>query len=132
MSFENDVYEFRQAFNREIHSEPTLLDKESFDMHVGLIQEEFDELKEAYANNDLVEVFDAVIDLLYVVTGLGVHSGFPVEEGWNEVHESNLSKLDENGNPIISDGTDGYPKGKILKGPNTFKPNLKAILEYAK
>lgn len=131
MRIEKDITEFRQAFGLPIHEKPTLLSPEDAGLHLELINEEFTELVEAYDEADIVEVFDGIVDMMYVLGGLAVHMGLPLEEGWREVHASNMSKLDENGEPIISDGTDGFPKGKVLKSDTHFQPNLETIVEGA-
>ena len=130
MTETTDVIKFREAFNLPIYKKPTMLTFEEFKLHVGLILEEFDELGVAYHENDLQEVFDALIDLKYVVTGMGVHMGLPMDEGWAEVHSSNMSKLDENGEPMYHDGTEG-PAGKVKKSPLFREPRLDVILEAA-
>lgn len=78
---------------------------------------------------DIVEAADATNDLRYVIEGFDIETAIPSEKIFAEIHLSNLSKLDENGDPILSDGTDGKPFGKILKGKNYFDPDLKAIIE---
>lgn len=87
-------------------------------------------------NRDVVETADAIADLIYVLHGLQIEAGIPGDEIFNHVHESNMSKLDENGEPIISDGVtpseyDGQvkPAGKILKSKHFFSPDIKAILD---
>lgn len=77
---------------------------------------------------DFVEMFDAVLDIDVVVNGLAIETNMPVVDGLAEVHRGNLSKLDENGKAIRSDGTDGYPLNKILKGPNYVAPDLLTVL----
>ena len=131
---------------------------ERLDLKVGLIAEEFFELVEAVYNKesaehlqnawqhifkvslteprtlDIVEAADATTDLRYVIEGFDIEAGIPSDLVFNEVHLSNLSKLDNDGNPLISDGVtpahDGKvkPKGKITKSDNYFDPDLKAIL----
>ena len=87
-------------------------------------------MKAALFDRDLQETFDAIIDLKYVITGMGVHMGLPMDEGWREVHASNMSKLDDNGEPIYHDGTEG-PVGKVKKSENYWPPRLDVILEAA-
>ena len=86
------------------------------ELRLGLIDEEFTELKDALDDNDIVEVADAISDLLYVVLGTAISYGIPIDKVFEEVHRSNLSKLDANGKPIRRED------GKILKGPNFFEP----------
>lgn len=92
--------------------------------------------KEDEHNRDIIEAADATGDLRYVIEGFDIETGIPSEQIFNEIHNSNLSKLDEQGNPIISDGKtpseyDGKikPKGKILKSKNFYDPNIKKIIE---
>ena len=83
-----------------------------------MIKEELDELKAAMDKKDIKEVADALTDILYVTYGAGHAFGINLDKCFEEVQSSNMSKLDENGKPIYND------KGKVMKGPNYFKPNL--------
>ena len=130
MTETTDVIQFRNAFGLPIHEKPTLLSFTEGALHLSLIREELRELNEALDNQDLQEVFDALIDLKYVITGMGVHMGLPMDEGWKEVHASNMSKLDDNGEPLYHDGTEG-PVGKVKKSENYWPPRLDVILEAA-
>lgn len=130
MTETTDVIEFRKAFGLPIHEKPTLLTRDESALHMKLVEEEFQELEEALRDNDLQEVFDALVDLKYVITGMGVHMGLPMDEGWAEVHSSNMSKLDENGEPMYHDGTEG-PVGKVKKSHLFREPRLDVILEAA-
>ncbi len=98
------------------------------DLRQNILQEEVDELKEAQKNNDIVEIADALGDILYIAFGTACTYGLQdhLEEVFNEIHRSNLSKLDENNEPIFRED------GKVLKGPNYFRPNIKQILENPK
>ena len=87
-------------------------------LRISLIQEELDELKEAMTKNDLLEVADALTDLLYVTYGAGHAFGIDLDKCFNEVQNSNMSKLGEDGKPIYNEF------GKVMKGPKYFKPNL--------
>ena len=87
-------------------------------LRISLIEEEVKELKEAMKNKDLVEVADALTDILYVTYGAGHALGINLNECFDEVQNSNMSKLGSNGKPIYND------KGKVMKGPNYFKPDL--------
>ena len=87
-------------------------------LRIDLIKEELDELQEAMKNNDLLEVADALTDILYVTYGAGHAFGVDLDKCFNEVQNSNMSKLDENGEPIYNES------GKVMKGPNYFKPDL--------
>lgn len=130
MSETTDVIEFREAFALPVYEKPTMLDGGAFGLHSDLIQEELQELYVAMDSGDLQGAFDALIDLKYVITGMGVHMGLPMDEGWKEVHASNMSKLDENGEPLYHDGTEG-PAGKVRKSELFWEPRLDVVLEAA-
>ena len=130
MTETTDVIQFRKAFGLPIHEKPGLLTVPEEYLHLDLIEEELQELKAALFDRDLQETFDALIDLKYVITGMGVHMGLPMDEGWREVHASNMSKLDDNGEPLYHDGTEG-PEGKVKKSENYWPPRLDVILEAA-
>lgn len=129
---QHQVQLFHEAFGQPVVSRPRPLPTERIGVRVELIREEFeDELIPALQAGDLVETADACIDLLYVVLGLMVECGLDAEPLFDEVHSSNMSKLGEDGKPIIAqpgdpDGT--YP-GRVKKGPHYFRPNLKPIIE---
>ena len=91
-------------------------------LRLGLIIEELEELKKAVKEKDLTEVADALTDILYVTYGAGHAFGIDLDKCFNEVQNSNMSKLDKNGEPIYNEN------GKVLKGPNYFKPDLKKFL----
>lgn len=95
------------------------------ELRFNLMKEENEEYLEAAQNNDLVEVADALGDMLYILCGTIIEHGMQdkIEEVFNEIQRSNMSKLDENGQPIYRED------GKVLKGPNYFKPNISQILE---
>lgn len=116
------VGDFMEVFGQQVNCEPTLRDRETQDLRIDLISEELEELQLAITNNDIVEVADALTDLLYVVYGAGHAFGIDLDECFTEVHESNMSKLGEDGRPIYRED------GKVLKGPNYFVPNLEEIL----
>lgn len=126
---------FQTAFNSTVNKKPTLINKEEALLRVKLLQEELDEMKEAIENDDLVELLDAVTDIWFLNTGDIVVFGFQdiAEKAFDEVTKSNMSKLDENGKPIINGENGIYdetrPLGKILKSKNYFEPNLKQFLE---
>ena len=109
---------FMKTFGQEVKNKPSLSDNKINELRVSLIQEELDELKEAMNNKDLLEVADALTDLLYVTYGAGHAFGIDLDKCFEEVQNSNMSKLDENGKPIYNES------GKVMKGPNYFKPNL--------
>ena len=92
-------------------------------LRVDLIEEELNELKEAIKNNDIVEVADALTDILYVTYGAGHSFGVNLDKCFDEVQRSNMSKLGEGGNPIYNDS------GKVMKGPNYSPPDLKKIIK---
>lgn len=123
MRIEKDITEFRQAFGLPINEKPTLLESKDMQLHIKLIREELEETIVALWQGDLTEVFDGVVDMMYVIGGLAVHMGLPLEEGWKEVHSSNMSKLDENGEPIYRED------GKVLKSHLFREPRLDVILE---
>ena len=113
---------FMKTFGQEIKDKPSLSDQKINHLRINLIQEELDELKEAIENKDLVEVADALTDILYVTYGAGHAFGINLDKCFDEVQKSNMSKLDENGKPIYNDA------GKVMKGPKYFQPNLKKFL----
>lgn len=117
------VREFEEIFGNTISDVPTIRDEKTKQLRINLIEEEFTELKQALENNDIVEIADALGDILYVTYGTGLHYGINLDEIVEEIHSSNLSKLDENNNPIFRESD-----GKILKGPNYRKPDLSSII----
>ena len=130
----NQLSKFQRAFNSTYNTSPTLLNEEDYVLRFKLLQEENEEYLEACRNNDKVEILDALTDQLYIVLGSIVSHGMQhvIEKAFSEVHNSNMSKLDNNGKPIIN-GEDNVwdesrPKGKILKSKNFFEPNLKQFL----
>jgi len=123
----NCVEEFHKKFNVDIgdRKNPSLVDEETYNLRYKLIKEELNEYLDACKNNDLVEVADAIGDMLYLVFGTVVAHGMQdkIIEVFNEIQSSNMSKLGEDGKPIFRED------GKILKGPNYFRPNLKQFFE---
>lgn len=117
------VGDFMESFGQDVNDEPTLRDSQTQQLRYDLIDEELEELKMAFDNDDVVEIADALTDLLYVVYGAGHAFGIDLDDCFLEVHESNMSKLGEDGRPIYRDD------GKVLKGPDFFQPNLKEILD---
>ena len=109
---------FMKTFGQEVKDKPSLDDEKINQLRINLIKEELNELKEAMSNKDLVEVADALTDILYVTYGAGHAFGINLDKCFNEVQKSNMSKLDENGKPIYNES------GKVMKGPNYFKPDL--------
>ena len=114
----NKVWEFMHHFGQETLWKPTLPDDNLAQLRLDLIQEEVDELQEALDKKDIVEIADALTDILYVVYGAGHAFGLPLNECFDDVHRSNMSKLGENGYPIYRED------GKVMKGPNYFRPDL--------
>ena len=109
---------FMKTFGQEVKDKPSLSSDKINKLRISLIREELDELKEAMDSKDLLEVADALTDLLYVTYGAGHAFGINLDKCFEEVQNSNMSKLDENGKPIYNDS------GKVMKGPNYFKPDL--------
>ena len=123
MSNFNKVKTFMNTYGQEIRDNASFPDKKIVQLRINLIQEELNELKDAINNNDIIEVADALTDILYVTYGAGHSFGINLDKCFNEVQDSNMSKLDENKQPIYNDS------GKVMKGPNYFPPNLKKIIE---
>ena len=117
------VGDFMESFGQDVNDEPTLRDSQTQQLRYDLIDEELEALKMAFDNDDVVEIADALTDLLYVVYGAGHAFGIDLDDCFLEVHESNMSKLGKDGRPIYRDD------GKVLKGPDFFQPNLKEILD---
>ena len=118
MSNFNKVKTFMKTFDQEVKTEPSFSNDKINNLRYDLIKEELDELKVAIENSDLLEVADALTDILYVTYGAGHAFGIDLDKCFEEVQKSNMSKLDENGKPIYNDA------GKVMKGPKYFKPNL--------
>ena len=115
---------FMKTFGQEVKDKPSLSDEKINQLRLNLIKEEFDELKEAMHNKDLLEIADALTDILYVTYGAGHAFGINLDKCFEEVQKSNMSKLDESGKPIYNDS------GKVMKGPKYFKPDLKKFLDW--
>jgi len=116
------VAEFMNTFGQEVKTSPEFPDIDTMAMRYDLIKEELNELFDAMGNRDLTEVADALTDLLYVVYGAGHSFGIPLDKCFEEVHNSNMSKLGEDGKPIYRED------GKVLKGPNYWQPDLKKVI----
>ena len=112
------VRKFMETFGQEIKEKPGFPNNKIISLRFNLIKEELEELKEAMENKDIKEVADALTDILYVTYGAGHAFGINLDECFQEVQNSNMSKLGADGKPIYND------KGKVMKGPNYFKPNL--------
>ena len=118
MSNFNKVGTFMKTFGQEVKNKASFSTDKINKLRIDLIKEELEELTEAMNNRDLLEVADALTDILYVTYGAGHAFGIDLDKCFEEVQNSNMSKLDENGKPIYHDS------GKVMKGPNYFKPNL--------
>jgi len=109
---------FMKTFGQEVKNKPSFSTDKINKLRIDLIKEELDELSQAMENKDLLEVADALTDILYVAYGAGHAFGIDLDKCFEEVQNSNMSKLDENGQPIYNES------GKVMKGPNYYKPNL--------
>ncbi len=118
MSNFNKVGTFMKTFGQEVKTEPSFSTEKINKLRIDLIKEELHELTEAMNNKDLLEVADALTDILYVTYGAGHAFGINLDKCFDEVQNSNMSKLGEDGNPIYNES------GKVMKGPNYFKPDL--------
>ena len=118
MSNFNKVGIFMKTFGQEVKNKPSFGSDKINKLRLDLIKEELEELIEAMEKKDLLEVADALTDILYVTYGAGHAFGIDLDKCFDEVQNSNMSKLDENGKPIFND------EGKVMKGPNYFKPDL--------
>ena len=122
MSNFNKVGTFMKTFGQEVKTKPSFSSNKINKLRIDLIKEELDELQEAMKNNDLLEVADALTDILYVTYGAGHAFGINLDKCFDEVQNSNMSKLGENGEPIYNES------GKVMKGPNYFKPDLSKFI----
>ena len=123
MSNFNKVKIFMETFGQKVEAKPSLPDQKIQDLRYDLIREELEELKVALEEKNLKEVADALTDILYVAYGAGHAFGIDLDKCFEEVQASNMSKLGENGTPIYNEA------GKVMKGPNYFKPNLKKFID---
>ena len=122
MSNFSKVGVFMKTFGQEVKDKPSFSTDKINKLRLDLIKEEFNELTEAMNNKDLLEVADALTDILYVTYGAGHAFGINLDKCFEEVQNSNMSKLDDNGKPIYNE------HGKVMKGPNYFKPDLKKFI----
>ena len=122
MSNFNKVKTFMNTYGQDVKEKAEFPENKIVQLRIDLIEEELNELKEAIKNKDIVEVADALTDILYVTYGAGHSFGVDLDKCFDEVQRSNMSKLGEDGNPIYNDS------GKVMKGPNYFAPNLKKIV----
>ena len=122
MSNFDDVKIFMKTFGQGVSIIPKFPDKKTIQLRYDLIEEELKELKLAFDNKDLLEVADALTDILYVTYGAGHAFGINLDKCFEEVQNSNMSKLDNNGKPIFNEF------GKVMKGPKYFKPDLSKFI----
>ena len=123
MSNFNKVKTFMNTYGQDVKEKAEFPENKIVQLRIDLIEEELNELKEAIKNKDIVEVADALTDILYVTYGAGHAFGINLDKCFEEVQKSNMSKLDENGKPIYNDS------GKVMKGPKYFKPDLKKFVD---
>ena len=116
------VKTFMQTFGQEVKSKASFGSEKINNLRYNLIKEELGELKQAIDNKDLLEVADALTDLLYVTYGAGHSFGINLDDCFNEVQNSNMSKLGSDGKPIYNED------GKVMKGPNYYKPDLSKFI----
>ncbi len=114
---------FMKTFGQEVKTKASLSTDKINQLRINLIREELEEFIEAIKNNDLKEVADALTDILYVTYGAGHAFGINLDKCFDEVQQSNMSKLGKDGKPIYNDS------GKVMKGPDYFKPNLSKFLK---
>ena len=117
------VKNFMETFGQEVKSRPSFSSDKINMLRYNLIKEELEEFKQALDNNDLLEVADALTDILYVTYGAGHAFGINLDACFEEVQNSNMSKLGLDGKPIFND------HGKVMKGPNYFKPDLSKFIK---
>jgi len=114
---------FMKTFGQEVKNKTELSTEKINLLRISLIKEELEELQQAVHENNILEVADALTDILYVTYGAGHAFGINLDKCFNEVQESNMSKLGENGKPIYNEN------GKVMKGPNYFKPELSKFIK---
>ena len=122
MSNFNKVGTFMKTFGQEVKAKPSFSSDKINKLRYDLIKEELEELKVAMENKDFLEVADALTDILYVTYGAGHAFGIDLDKCFEEVQNSNMSKLGKDGKPIYNE------EGKVMKGPNYFKPNLNKFI----
>ena len=113
---------FMSTFRQEVKKKSGFSSNKINDLRINLIEEELNEFKDAMSKKDLKEVADALTDILYVTYGAGHAFGINLDDCFEEVQKSNMSKLGNDGKPIYNEN------GKVMKGPNYFKPNLNKFL----
>ena len=119
----NSVKKFMEVFGQEVKTKAEFPSEKIIKLRLNLIQEELDEFDQALKNKDLKEVADALTDILYVTYGAGHAFGIDLDKCFEEVQKSNMSKLGEDGKPIYNE------KGKVMKGPKYFQPDLKKFIK---
>ena len=117
------VKKFMQIFGQEVKGKAEFPNEKIVKLRYELIKEELEELNQAILDKDIKEVADALTDILYVTYGAGHAFGIDLDKCFNEVQKSNMSKLDSDGKPIFNED------GKVMKGPNYFKPDLNKFLK---
>jgi len=122
MSNFEKVKAFMNTFGQEVKEKTEFPNEKIIKLRYDLIKEELEELKEAIEQKDIIEIADALKDILYVTYGAGHAFGINLDKCFNEVQDSNMSKLDENGKPIYNEA------GKVMKSPKYFKPNLEKVI----
>lgn len=125
----DDVQEFHETYGLPVLNEANISDPKTNELRINLLAEELEELKEALEQGDLVETLDALIDLQYVLDGAFLSFGLQdvKQAAFDEVHRSNMSKLGADGKPIHRESD-----GKVLKGPNYFKPDMTQFIKDKK
>ena len=118
----NDVKKFMETFGQEVKTKAEFPSDKIVKLRYDLIKEELDEFEEAIRGNNLKEIADSLTDILYVTYGAGHAFGINLDKCFDEVQRSNMSKLGEDGKPIYNE------QGKVMKGPNYFKPNLNKFI----
>ena len=116
------VKQFMQTFGQDVKTKASFSDEKTNQLRLDLISEELEELKNAIESKDLLEVADALTDILYVTYGAGHAFGIDLDKCFDEVQNSNMSKLGTNGKPIYNES------GKVMKGPDYYKPDLSKFL----
>ena len=123
MSNFEDVKIFMKTFGQIVRTKPQFPEQKTMQLRLNLIKEELKELEEAMNNKDLKEIADALTDILYVTYGAGFAYGINLDKCFKEVQRANMSKLGKDGKPIFNEN------GKVMKGPNYKKPDLKQFVE---
>ena len=123
MSNFQSVKKFMQTFGQEVKDKPEFPNEKIVQLRYELIKEELEELNQAIKEKNIKEVADALTDILYVAYGAGHAFGIDLDKCFEEVQQSNMSKLDKKGKPIYNES------GKVMKGPNYFKPDLNKVLK---